>query len=85
MLVDFSLHTLTTGADGSSIPPPTFPNVGPYHGRPIGPAYSLANGVTFASSMPVATSATPSYVVAPGKLPPPLPTQSKTLHSILYE
>ncbi|KAK3103329.1 hypothetical protein FSP39_018536 [Pinctada imbricata] len=55
----------------------------PYHGRPIGPAYqSVPNGaiplseLTFASTMPVVTSAPPSYVVAPGKIPPP-PAQSK--------
>ncbi|OWF53022.1 APOBEC1 complementation factor-like isoform X2 [Mizuhopecten yessoensis] len=50
-----------------------------YQGRPIGPSYPLTNGasaITYASSMPVVTSAPPSYVVAHGKMPPPpLPTQ----------
>ncbi|XP_048730769.2 APOBEC1 complementation factor-like isoform X2 [Ostrea edulis] len=55
---------------------PVAPN--PYQGRPIGPAYaSIPSGVsarpdlTFASTMPVVTTAPPSYVMAHGEVPPP--------------
>lgn len=55
---------------------PVAPN--PYQGRPIGPAYasipsavSARPDLTFASTMPVVTSAPPSYVMAPGEVPPP--------------
>ncbi|XP_062578966.1 probable RNA-binding protein 46 isoform X4 [Saccostrea cucullata] len=61
---------------------PIAPN--PYQGRPIGPAYasipsavSARPDLTFASTMPVVTTAPPSYVMAPGELPPPPPPQSK--------
>ncbi|KAJ8299658.1 LOW QUALITY PROTEIN: hypothetical protein KUTeg_023718 [Tegillarca granosa] len=54
----------------------------PYQGRAIAPAYAVPNGVprsdiTYASTVPVVTSAN-SYVVTPGpgKMPPP-PSQSK--------
>lgn len=60
---------------------PVAPN--PYQGRPIGPAYasipsavSARPDLTFASTMPVVTSAPPSYVMAPGEVPPP---QSKLI------
>ncbi|XP_061181474.1 probable RNA-binding protein 46 isoform X3 [Saccostrea echinata] len=59
---------------------PIAPN--PYQGRPIGPAYasipsavSARPDLTFASTMPVVTTAPPSYVMAPGELPPPPPPQ----------
>lgn len=58
----------------------------PYQGRAIGPAYAVPNGVprsdiTYASTVPVVTSAN-SYVVTPGpgKMPPPPPSQSKNSH-----
>lgn len=61
---------------------PVAPN--PYQGRPIGPAYasipsavSARPDLTFASTMPVVTSAPPSYVMAPGEVPPP--PQSKLI------
>lgn len=61
---------MPTGPVVASAPVP--PN--PYQGRPIGPAYaSIPSGVsarpdlTFASTMPVVTSAPPSYVMAPGE------------------